>query len=295
MEVVRLLKKRPWGILGALILLAMIAIAILAPVITPFQPNQIDLRNILQPPGGEFILGNDNLGRDIFTILVYGARPYVTAGLIATGMALVLGLLLGIISASIGGRTDKILRWAVLVPPMLLGLVLLFFILHYLVRVWLPFPLFVIPAAMALSGFMAIYVSLFISLVFLPAFYNMVRAALLSASLGNRSGASPGNTSGSVTFSRGLIPLIPLTLVTLGVAIGLAVSIISWAGYYGFGMPPGIPEWGSALSSGGRAYLETAPWTARYYVIAILVTFAGTILFMQATYEIWFPRISRSA
>ena len=281
----RLLKRRPWGIAGAVILLAMIIIAILAPVLSPYLPNQVNLKNALQPPGGEYLLGSDNLGRDVFSQLVYGVRPYVVAGLIATGLALVLGLPLGVISAKAGGRTDKIMRWVVVLLPILPALALLFLILNFLlnyVAVFIPFPVRTGVVIMAAAGdnhwMMCGYITLFISLVFLPAVYRVVRAAFLPD-----------------TSSRSLKPLVPLALVTFGAAIGLVVIFVAWAGYYGFGLPPGIPEWGSALSGSGRQYLETASWIGKYYFIAIMVALAGAILFMQATYEVWFPRIARNS
>lgn len=282
MEAVRLLKKRPWGIAGAVILLVMVVVAALAPVLAPYASNQIDLRNALQPPGGEHLLGSDNLGRDVFSQLLYGVQPYVAASLIATALAVVIGLLLGIISAKAGGRTDKVLRWVAVLLPVLPSLALLFLILHFLlnyVAVFLPFPIrmgLVIRAVAETDRWtLCGCITLLISLVFLPAMYRTVRAAFTPA--------APG---------PGLKPLVPLSLVTFGAAIGLAVVFVAWAGYQGIGLPPGIPEWGRALSGEGRQYLETAPWIARYQFIAIAVAVAGSVLFMQATRELWFPRLS---
>lgn len=294
-QAIRLLKRRPWGIVGALILLAVIVTAILAPVIAPYQPNEISITHRLQPPGGDFILGTDNLGRDVFTRLLYGSRPYVQAGLTATGMAIVLGLLLGLISASIGGKTDVILRRAVLFPPMLLGVELLFVLTYYLTGVLLPRPLFALSAAMGPPEVVTIYVPLLISFVCLPAVYSVVRAALSSAVSEHKSEAGPDKNSSafnSAAFRKGLVPLVPLTLVNLAVATGLAVAVISSISYYGFGVPPPTPEWGGALSSTGRSYLLTAPWMAGYPAIAIVVALVGTILFGQTVHEIWFPRIA---
>lgn len=290
-EAISLLKRRPWGIVGALVLLAVIAVAILAPFITPYEPNEIDLRYQLQPPGGDHILGTDNLGHDVFTMLLYGSRPYVIAGLTATGMAIFLGLLLGLVSAIIGGRTDKILRWVVLVFPMLVGLALLLPPVYYLVYLYSIRPIIILELIRP-SGFTAVYIPLFISLVFIPSVYSVVRNAYISASSRYRTTGSPENTSNFASFGRGLVPLIPLTLVTFGLAIGMAVFIISWAGYYGLGVLPGTPEWGRTLSSIGLIYMQLAPWITRYTAIAIVATLVGTILFGQALHEIWFPRIA---
>lgn len=293
MEAIRLLKRRPWGIAGVLILLAVIMTAILAPVFAPCQPNQISMTHRLQPPGGDFILGTDNLGRDVFTRLLYGSRPYVVVGLTTTAMAIVLGLLVGFISASVKGKVDSVLRRALLVPPLLLGIAAALFILDWL----LPLPgvfsalVLTFPAILGPPWFIAIYVPLLLSFVFLPSVYGVVRSACLSAASGRKLGVGSSKNLSAFSFrilSKELAPLIPLILVNLG----MAVLVITPLSFLGFGVPPPTPEWGSALSGTRRSSLQSAPWIARYPVIAIVVTFAGTILFGQAVHEIWFPRIA---
>jgi peptide/nickel transport system permease protein len=260
----------------------MIVVAITAPWIAPYQINQIDLANSLQPPGGEHLLGSDNLGRDVFSQLVYGVRPYVTAGLIATGMALVVGLITGLVAARAGGRPDRVLRWAILVPLVLPALGLLLIASRYL-SAFIPIPISTGALVMIMDKsplMQYVYLPLLISLIFLPAVHRAFRRIF-----------------GRSTFTEECRPadLVTLSLVTFGVAIGFALLFVAWAGYHGLGIPPGIPEWGGALSGEGRSYIESSPWIIRYYLIAIGVALVGAIFFGEATFKIWFPRLAGAA
>jgi peptide/nickel transport system permease protein len=269
MEAIRLLKRRPWGIAGAVILLVVIVVAILAPVIAPYSYQQISLNRRLEPPGRDFILGTDNLGRDIFSRLLYGSRPYVATGLISVGIATVLGILLGFLSARIGGKTDSILRRAIHIPAFLFIAIILAFIF---VRAFF-FRAVLISGAPGDPGLFVALIGLLVSFILLPSVFTVVRQTWLA-------------TASSLTLA-----LIPLILVNLGVAVGLAVLVIAPLSYYGFGVPPPFPEWGNMISGAGRSYLMAAPWIWQAPVIAIAVTVCGLILLGSALHEIWFQLV----
>ena len=90
--------------------------AALAPVVVPYNYNEMSIQQRLVAPGGSHLLGTDNLGRDVFSLLLFGSRPYVEISLLATGAALVLGLILGFIAARVKGKTGTVLGAVVLVP-----------------------------------------------------------------------------------------------------------------------------------------------------------------------------------
>ncbi|MDP3879990.1 MAG: hypothetical protein Q8Q07_06785 [Dehalococcoidales bacterium] len=271
MEAIRLLKRRPWGIIGAAILLTVIVIAALAPAIAPFFWNEISIDARLQPPGGGHLLGTDNLGRDIFSRVVYGSRPYVVAGLIATGTSAVPGVVLGFLSARIGRKTDSIIRGIIFVPAALMLLLVLFNLVSVFVRVFAPPPL-LFPVRYPES--ITVIVGLLLSLVLLPCFHAAAHKAFSRQASG-----------------RGLASLFPLILVSLGVAVGMAVPMISRMSYYGLGVPPPLPEWGNMISGSGRTYMLEAPWMAIIPTIAIAVTCLGLVIFGLALREVWFPRL----
>jgi peptide/nickel transport system permease protein len=283
MEVIGLLKRRPWGIAGAVILLAVVLVAALTPVAAPHFYNEMSMSSRLQPPGGGYILGTDNLGRDIFSRLLYGSRPYVEAGLIAAGTALVLGLVLGLIFRKAGNKAEKTLRIVLFTLSAIAGIVVLANTVIFLLR-FLPLRMhlinIMISAARAIDmelimGQFAVFTGLLLSLIFLPAAYFVARRAFAAE--------SPG---------KGLVSLLAPVPVYLGIAIGAALLVVAPMSYYGFGVPPPTPEWGSMLSSTGRQYLLQAPWMWQAPVIAAAVTVLGLVLFAPATWELWLPRFS---
>lgn len=276
MELIKLLKRRPWGIVGAVILLAVILIGILAPVIAPHDYNEVHLVHRLQAPGGDYVLGTDDLGRDVFSRLVYGARPYVYVSLITTAIALVLGLLLGFISARIDGKTHAILRVVLFILSVLASVMMVLFAVLLPLRIFqssLSIPLSLrLLANIRVMGWIAFAV-LLLSPIFLLSVYNKIYLSFSSRS---------GNV---------IIPIISSGLAIMGVVVGLAVLIVVPAGYYGYGVPPPIPEWGSAISGPGLGYSFLAPWITLSPRVAIGLTLVGALIFSLATHEIWFPRL----
>jgi len=287
-EALQLLKRRPWGIAGAVILLAVILLAILSPIIAPYHYNNIDLDHRMESPGGDYIMGTDNFGRDVFSRFLYGARPYLETGLIAIGTATVLGLLLGFISTIVSTKAASILRIAIIIPLFLVALVVLVIILFFLARVS------GFSSLMSVMPFInpeltTVIIGLLLSFIFLPSVYAASQAAFKA---GNISGGEAGAFN-LRALGRGFIPLLLLTLVNLGIAVGVSVLIIAPMTYYGFGIPPPIPEWGGMFSGTGLTYIPQAPWMFLFPAIAIGVTILGFILFGIALGEIWFPRFPR--
>ncbi len=276
MDILKFLKRRPWGIVGAVLLLIVIAAAILAPVISS-SPYNTHISDRLSPPGNGHILGTDNLGRDLYSRLLYGTRAYLEVSLIAIGIALVLGSVLGFLAAKTTGKIDSIFRWSVYILSFIGIISILCFALVFFDRfpskstLW--FTDYLSDSALNIPNIIYI-ASIMISTVLLPAFFAKFRQVFR---------ASSGNS---------LALLLELSLVSLGVSIGLALTLIASPSYYGSGLPPPTPEWASILSSIGRTFGRTAPWIILYPTIAIFVTTIGAILFGVATYEIWFPRLA---
>ncbi len=273
---------------GAVVLFAVVVIAALSPVLAPYPPNQIDISHRLQPPGSGHALGTDNLGRDVFSRLLYGARPYVQAGLVTTGIATVVGLLLGFASAGIGGRTDSILRRAVLAVALVAGLLCLSGIL----------PFGFLPSLAALvgpPGFVTVVIPVLLSFVFLPRVYDLARQACASAGIARRTPDAQPRQNRTFSFrdlARSVGPLAPLTVVNLGMAVGIALLAIASPSYLGLGVPPPTPDWGNMLSSFGPRDLDEAPWILASPGVAMALTTLGAILFGVALREIWVPRFS---
>ncbi|MFC2070524.1 ABC transporter permease [Chloroflexota bacterium] len=285
MEVIRLLRRRPWGIAGAVVLLVVILIAILSPVITPYHFNEIYIDHRMESPGSGHILGTDQLGRDVFSRLLYGSRPYVGTGLVATGTAAVIGLLLGFIFTISRNKmkksTEKILRLIFFSLAAIAILIVLIIILTFIFRLTHFYFLGIIRITSVHAILIILCYGLLLSLIFLPSVYTVTRKVFTPA-------------LGKKRFGTFWHELIPLLLVNLGIATGVALLIIAPMGFYGFGIPPPIPEWGHMLSGFGLRYFSEAPWMAVTPAIAIAITLIGLILFGTASREIWLPRLSES-
>jgi peptide/nickel transport system permease protein len=281
-EAIRLLKRRPWGIAGAVILLAVVLLAILSPILAPYHPNNIDLDRRLEPPGGDYIMGTDNLGRDVFSRFLYGSRPYLETGLIAIGASIVLGLLLGFISTIISIKTASILKKAIVTPAFLVALVVLAIIMLLVARVS-GFGLLMSTLPFINPELTTVIIGLLLSFVFLPSVYTIAQTAFKACK-------DKGKTIYRA-LGKGFITLLSLTLVNLGIGLGVAVLIIAPMTFYGFGIHPPLPEWGGMLSGTGRTYMLQAPWIFLFPFIAIGVTVLGFILYGLALREIWFPRL----
>ena len=181
MEAASLLKRRPWGMAGAILLLLMIVVAIFAPLLAPYHPNEIQVQHRLEAPSSDFLFGTDNLGRDILSRVLWGSQIYLRMGLMAVGAAAILGLLFGFLSAYLGRRTDFILQKALLILFFLGAIVLLFpvfflgAILLLSITVGIPVPLLFTVSAIIGPQFSTTFIPLLLVALFLPSSYNAVR------------------------------------------------------------------------------------------------------------------------
>ena len=286
LEAARLLKRRPWGVAGAILLLIMIVIAIFAPLLAPYQPNEIQMQHRLEAPSSAFLFGTDNLGRDILSRVLWGGQIYLRMGLIAVGAAAILGLLLGFFSAYLGRRTDFKLQKALLILFFLGAIVLLF-------PVFLPGAIYLLfitvgrPAGLWFTGFAIVGPQLSTTLipwllaaVFLPSSYNVVRKGVE---------ALRHSRTARRHLLRTLASLAVVVAINLGIAFGMAVLATVPLSYLGFGIAPPAPCWGGMLSASGRQYMLLAPWMVIFPSTAIALASLGLILFGHAVREIWVP------
>ena len=260
--------------IGALLLLITIVVAIFAPLLAPYAPNEIQLQHRLEAPSSDFLFGTDNLGRDILSRVLWGSQIYLRLGLIAIGAATVLGLLFGSLSAYLGGRTDYILQRVLLIPVFLLGVIALLFLIVGASASFLSF----VPAGIV-PQFATILITASLLAMFLPSSYNITRKEVEAL----RHSQPPLHR-----LPHMLASLAVVALVNLGIAIGIAVLATTPLSYLGF-IPPPEPYWGSMLSGEGRQFLLQAPWIAIFPATAIVLTSLGFILFGHAVRDIWVP------
>lgn len=246
--------------LGATILVALILIFILTALIpgilAPYDPQKIDADVALQAPAGAHWLGTDHLGRDILSRLIHGTRVVMLVGLGGMGIAMSLGVLLGLLSGYYGGWTESIIMRftdAILAfPTMLLAIIFV-----------------------ATFGASAFNVVIVIGLGYLPRFTRLVRASVLVLKqtdfvLASRAiGASDYRVLTRHILPNAFVPII--TQATLG--IGFAFLIEAAMSYLGFGVQPPAPSWGAMLNK-AQQYLYVAPW----FVLAPGITISIAVL-----------------
>jgi peptide/nickel transport system permease protein len=248
---------------GTTIAACIVLLGLLAPLIAPYPPNQMFLESILLPPNSQFWLGTDALGRDVLSRLLYGAQTSLGVGLVAVGLAIALGVLVGL-AAGLGGRfTDALLM--------------------RLTDIMLTFPtIFLILAVIAMLKPSLLNVMIIIGLTSWMGVARLVRAEALS--LKNRpyiQAASLGGTRPLRLAWRHVLPNL-LPPIATSASLGLAAAILTEAGlsYLGLGVQPPTPSWGAMLTE-GKSVMEVAWWLTALPGVAILMTVLGFTLAVE--------------
>ncbi len=249
--------------LGASILAVILVVAIFAPFLAPYDPEAIDILQRLKPPSltSGHLLGTDDVGRDLFSRLLYGARVSLLVGVSTVIIGGLVGAALGILAGYQGGRIDSaIMR---------------------VVDVQLAFPsLLLAIAILAVLGSSVLNVILVLSIASWATFCRVARAQAMS--LRHREFVEASRAIGATSTRIVLRHILPNTLASLLIiaSFGLAANILSEASlsFLGVGVPPTVPTWGGMLG-GGRAYLRLAWWVSTFPGLALMATvFAVNIL-----------------
>jgi peptide/nickel transport system permease protein len=248
--------------IGLSITVFMTIVAILAPWIAPYAPNQMDVANSLAPAGAAgHILGTDNYGRDLFSRLVYGARISLIVGISAVVFGAIFGTLLGLVSGYFGGRLDAIIMRTMdglfAFPFILLAITL-----------------------MTVLGQGLVNVIIAIGIANIPGFARIVRGQVLSVKEEEfiEVTRSLGATNSRIIFQH-VLPNCLAPLIVYG-TMSVAGAIISEAAlsFLGLGVQPPTASWGSILKD-GKDFLVLSPHMATFSGLAILLTVLGINLF----------------
>ncbi|MEX2104267.1 MAG: ABC transporter permease [Bacilli bacterium] len=266
--------KTGLGLIGGLIIITMILVAIFAKQIAPFDPNFQNYDAILQEPGGEYLFGTDDLGRDIFSRIVYGAQISIKAALISVGIAIIIGVPIGLLSGYYRGFWDE---WVVM----------------RCVDAMKAFPFIILALAIAAvlgSGFGNAMIA--IGIGFSPAFIRITRGQVLSLrNLEYVQAAKAVGVKDLRIIFRHILPnaLSPIIIQsTLAMASGiLAEASLS---YLGLGVQPPTPSWGSMLNQ-AQTLMTVAPYTTLYPGIAIFIVVLGFNLLGDGLQQYLDPRI----
>jgi peptide/nickel transport system permease protein len=270
----RLAQEKPLGAVGGVIVLSLLCCAAFAPWIAPYPYDATNVRQRLQPPSAQFYLGTDNLGRDLFSRIVYGARVSVTVGFGAVGIGTLLATCLGVGSGYFGGKLDVLIQ--------------------RLVDAWMAFPwLVILLSIMAVLGPGLLNVILSLGVLSAASSSRVIRSATLAAKenqfieAARAVGASHLRIILRYILPNVMAPIIIIATISLGFAI-LAESSLS---FLGLGVPPPYPSWGEMLSGSGRSYMQKAPWMAVWAGVAISLAVFGFNMLGDALRDLLDPRL----
>jgi peptide/nickel transport system permease protein len=249
----RRLLKRKGAVVGLAVISAFILLAVFAPLVTPYDPIATSWTLVRKPPTALHWFGTDDLGRDVLTRVIFGARASLTAGAISVGIALSIGVPLGLLSGYRGGFVDALisrLTDAMLACPFLI-------------------------LAIALAAFLGPSLGnamIAIGISATPIFIRLTRGQVMSVKVEDyvEAARAMGNPPWRIAFVHILPNILPALLVQATLSIAAAIIAEAALSFLGLGQQPPGPSWGSMLNAAQR-FLTNAPWMALWPGLAIFL------------------------
>ena len=273
-EIIKAFKKNKLALYSLIFILLIILAAIFAPYISPYNPDKINVNAILQPPSLAHLLGTDQLGRDVFSRLIYGSRISVEVGFISVSISLFIGIIIGAFAGYYAGLTDG-------------------FLMRF-VDIMLTFPsFFLILAVSAILRPSIINIMIIIGLTSWMGVARIIRAEFMQ----NRekdyvlSAKAAGAPDLYIMFIEILPNVVAPILVSATLGIAGAILIQASLAFLGIGIMPPTPSWGGMLSR-GKTYIMVAWWLTLFPGIAILLTVLSFNLVGEAVRNALDPRYS---
>ena len=271
---IRLVREKPLGTISGIIVLILIFVAIFADVLAPYGFLEAHLADRLQGSSAQYLLGTDQLGRDLMSRLIYGARLSLTVGLAATTINVLVAVLLGGTSGFLGGKLDLGVQRFVDAWMAFPGLILLLTIMSIVGR-GIPQIIVVLGISGGIGG------------------SRVLRGAVIGIKendyfLAARAIGSPTNA----TLMRHVLPnIMPVVIIIFSINIGGVIIAEASLSFLGFGLPPNVPSWGGLLSREGRAYMEMAPWLALWPGLALTIVVYCLNMLGDALRDLLDPRL----
>lgn len=271
----RILARNPSAVAGGVIISIMLLMALLAGVLAPFDPIRISLADRLQPPSAAHLFGTDEMGRDILSRIMYGARISLRIGILVVGIAGGLGTIIGAAAGYLG-------RWAD-------GAIM------RVMDVILSFPSLILAMALAAAlGPNLTNAIMAVAFVMIPKFARLVRGEALAVREKQFVAAARISGEGNLSIiRRHIIPNCLNSVIVLAtLAMGETILIAASLSFIGLGAQPPSPEWG-AMVSVGRKFLLDQWWYASFPGVFILITVIGFNILGDALRDVLDPRIRR--
>ncbi len=269
-----LIRRKPLGTVGAAAVLAMLFVAVFADALAPSHYNATAPRQALQRPSAAHWFGTDELGRDVLSRVVYGARVSMYVGLAATAISLCLASLIGIVSGYFGRRVDLLLQ--------------------RVVDAWMAFPgLVTVIVILALlgPGLAHLVLALGISQAF-PQSRTIRGAAQVIREQPYIEASLAAGASHLRILRRHVLPnVLPPIIIVASNALGFVILVEAAVSFLGYGVPPPHPSWGGMLSATGRSYMVRAPWLSIFPGLALGLAVFGFNVLGDALRDLLDPRL----
>ncbi|HMH49594.1 MAG TPA: ABC transporter permease [Candidatus Acidoferrum sp.] len=270
------IRKKPLGMASALLLLVLVLTAIFADVLAPYDPLEARPEIRLAAPSRAHPFGTDDIGRDVLSRIIYGARISLWVGILAVGIGTFAGMIIGLACGYWEGRLDIVLQRVMDAIQSIPGLVLALAIVSVL-------------RPSTTNAMLAI------AIVIIPGNSRIVRGSVLSAKQNRYVEAAQalGCRQLKIVLTH-ILPNVTAPILVIGsIWLGNAILIEASLSFLGLGTQPPIPSWGLMLSSTGRAFMEQAPWLAIFPGLAISLAVFGFNLFGDTLRDAWDPKLRR--
>ena len=270
----RFCRRKPLGAAGGLIVVGLVALALFGDRIAPYDYDETIAGARMRPPSARFWMGTDNLGRDVWTRVVFGARVSMTVGFGAVLLGTALATLIGVTSGYFAGGYDTVVQ--------------------RVVDAWQAFPfLIIVLSLMAVLGPGRLNVILALGVAGAAGASRVIRSATVAV-IGSAyvEGARALGCGHLRILARHVLPNVAAPIIILAtIGLGSAILAESALSFLGFGVPPPYPSWGGMLSGSGRSYMYQAPWMALWPGAAISLAVYGFNMLGDALRDVLDPRL----
>ena len=270
----RLVREKPLGTVGGIIVLLLLLTGVFADLLAPYGVNEIHLKDSLSPPSDPYVQGTDNLGRDMLSRVIFGARISMIVGIAATMLSVLVSAVIGILCGFIGGKFDIIVQRFVDAWMCIPGLVLL-----------------IIVVTIVGPGMWQVIILL--GLLYGIGGSRIVRGAVIGIKENVYINAAVSIGCPTIRIlTRHVLPNIMAPIIILFTTRMPAVILVEASlSFLGFGIPPPAPSWGGMLSGSGRQFMLMAPWMALWPGLALAIVVYGVNMFGDAVRDLLDPRL----
>lgn len=274
-DILRQISRSKGALIGFALLALLILLALAAPIVAPYDPIELNSEHYLRSPDTEHLFGTDQYGRDVFSRVVFGTRISLTIGLISVGIALLVGVTVGLVAGYYGGLLESLLM--------------------RLIDIMLAFPgILLALAIVSILGPSLVNLMIAVGISSIPTYARLTRGSVLSARQELYVDAARViGVPNRLILGRHILPnVVAPVIVNATLGVGAAILWAAALSFLGLGSQPPDPEWGRMLSE-GRQYLRSQWWIATFPGLAIMVTVLAMNMLGDGLRDALDPRLRR--